>query len=206
MALAVRPATADDVEAVAEALGRAFEGDPWIAWIVAADHHRQRVTALQARLLALVGIPHGEVWMAERGEGGEVVGGALWLLASPEVPMAAWAAVAEREAELMGDRHASAAAAAAATRHLRPATPHHLLATLGVVPAERGRGIGEALVAPFLEQADRGGVDAYVETSTSRNLRFYGRLGFTVTGEVQVPEGGPPVWALLRRPGAGALG
>jgi ribosomal protein S18 acetylase RimI-like enzyme len=212
MAVDVRRAAAGDVGEVAAALGAAFDGDPWIGWIVAADRHRERVTALHAGLLDLVGIPHGEVWLARdgpaggagAGHGGPVVGGALWLLASRDVPVEAWAQVAAREADLMGDRHAGAAAAAAATRHLRPHGAHHLLASLGVLPPARGRGIGRALLAPVLEQADRDEVDAYVETSTERNLRFYGRLGFTVTGRAQVPGGGPPVWALLRRPARAA--
>ena len=195
----VRRATATDVPAVAEALGVAFDGDPWIAWIIAADRHRDRISALQKSLLGVVGVPYGEVWLAERA-GGEVVGGALWLLASSVVPPVAWAEVAAVEADLMGDRHASATMAAAATRHLRPGMPHHLLATLGVVPAARGSGIGAALLAPVLARADRDRVDAYLETSTEANLRFYGRLGFAVSGYVRVPDGGPEVWSMLRQP------
>jgi len=155
--LHVRRAAAADVASVAATLGAAFEADPWIAWIVAAERHQERVRALQASVAAL-------------------------------------------EAELMGDRHAHALSAAAATRHLRPTTPHHLLASLGVLPSEQGRGIGTALVAPVLARADRGRVDTYVETSSERNLRLYGRLGFCVTDEVQLADGGPPVWALIRHP------
>lgn len=196
-----RAATAADVAAAAEVLAAAFDGDPWIAWVVAGDRHRERIAALQVNLLGLVGVPHGEVWLAED-DAGEVVGAAAWLLADREVPHSAWAAVAVGEADLMGDRAASAAAAAAATRHLRPTHPHHLLATLGVLPTHTGRGIGSALLAPVLARADAGGVDSYLETSTEANLRFYGRLGFLVAGHVVVPGGGPPVWSLLRRPAA----
>ena len=196
----IRRAGAADVQGVAAALGSAFDGDPWIAWIVAPDHHEERITALQVSLLTAVGIPHGEVWMARRGDA--VTGGALWLLADHPVPPAAWAQVATVEAQLMGEHHSRGALAAAATRHLRPSTPHHLLATLGVVAAERGRGTGAALLAPVLARADEEGVDVYLETSTPENLRFYGRSGFEITGHVVVPEGGPPVWAMTRRPGA----
>lgn len=197
-AVSVRRATAGDLEAVAETLGTAFVGDPWIAWIVPADRHRERIAALQASLLGSIGLPHGEVWLAERA--GRVLGAGLWLLAGREVPRQAWAQVADVEPELMGDRHASAASAAAATRHLRPSTPHHLLATLGVLPDERHQGIGAALLLPVLDRSDRDGVDAYLETSTEDNLRFYGRLGFEVAGVAHVPDGGPPVWAMLRLP------
>jgi len=195
----VRLAVTSDVDGVATALGAAFDGDPWIAWIVAADRHRERITGLQASILGAVGVPHGEVWMAE-GDDGEVVGAALWLLADRPVPPSAWAQVAAVEAALMGDRHDRATAAAAATRRLRPQSPHHLLASLGVVASARGRGIGASLLGPVLARADRDGVDAYLETSTERNLRFYARLGFRATDQVQVPQGGPPVWAMLRNP------
>lgn len=200
----IRQAGQDDVEAVAGALGAAFVGDPWIAWIVAADRHQDRITALQVSLITAIGMPHGEVWLAE--QDGAVAGGALWLRADRPVPTSAWAQVAAAEASLMGDCHSRAGAAAAATRHLRPVTPHHLLATLGVVAAARGRGIGTALLAPVLDEADAEGVDAYLETSTERNLLFYARRGFEVSGHVVVPDGGPPVWGMTRRapaPGAG---
>lgn len=194
----IRLATSGDVDAVAAALGAAFAGDPWIAWIVAADRHEERIAALQVSLLTAVGIPHGEVWVAEHD--GAVVGGALWLLADHPVPPAAWAQVAAVEAELMGERHTQAGVAAAATRHLRPTTAHHLLATLGVIAGERGRGIGSALLAPVLAQADEERIDAYLETSAGENLRFYARLGFEISGHVLVPDGGPPVWSMTRRP------
>jgi GNAT superfamily N-acetyltransferase len=195
----VRLASADDVEAVARALADAFDGDPWISWVVAADGHRHRLVALQSSLLELVGVPYGEVWLAEDGDGG-VVGAALWLVAEREVPAKAWAEVAAAEGDLMGDRGMAAAAAAAATRHLRPATPHHLLASLGVVPSCRRRGTGSALLAPVLERADRNVVAAYLETSAEENLPFYAGHGFEVTGHLVVPGGGPPVWAMARRP------
>ncbi|MEO5680303.1 MAG: GNAT family N-acetyltransferase, partial [Acidimicrobiales bacterium] len=87
----------------------------------------------------------------------------------------------------------------------RPTTPHHLLATLGVTAPSRRQGIGSALLAPVLERADRDGVAAYAETSAEENLAFYAHLGFTVADRVDVPGGGPPVWA-LRRPAGGSSG
>lgn len=202
MTLRVRRATTGDVPGMAATLATAFDGDPWIAWIVDAERHRERICALQVSLLASVGVPHGEAWVAEH-QDGTLAGAALWLLADRPVPAAAWAQVAAVEAELMGDRHESAMVAAALTRRLRPGAAHHLLASLGVVPPDRGQGVGAALVAPVLERSDRDGVDAYLETSTERNLRFYSRMGFTVTDQVRLPEGGPPVWSLLRRPVTG---
>jgi GNAT superfamily N-acetyltransferase len=195
----VRLAHAGDIDVVAEVVSTAYADDAWVAWVVTPDRRQERVRALQVSILSAVALPHGEVWLCEN-DAGAVVGAALWLLADRHVPPEAWAAVAATEAEMMGERRPFAAEAAAATRGLRPTTPHHLLASLGVLPTERGRGIGSALLAPVLERSDRDGVVAYLETSAEDNLRFYGRLGFELVGNVQLPNGGPPVWALLRTP------
>jgi hypothetical protein len=56
----------------------------------------------------------------------------------------------------------------------------------------------DELLAPMLGRADCDGVDAYLEASAPDNLPLYARLGFEVTGHVCLPDGGPPVWALVR--------
>jgi hypothetical protein len=45
-----------------------------------------------------------------------------------------------------------------------------------------------------------------LETSSEPNVRFYQRLGFAVTGQVQVPDGGPRVWAMRRPAGQADAG
>jgi GNAT superfamily N-acetyltransferase len=75
---------------------------------------------------------------------------------------------------------------------------HCYLLTLGVEPSQQGRGIGGSLLKPMLAAADENGWDCYVETMREKNLEFYSRHGFTVRGGVQVPAGGPYIWALVR--------
>ncbi|MEO5678294.1 MAG: hypothetical protein ABIS47_01365, partial [Acidimicrobiales bacterium] len=99
----IRLATLDDVVPLAQALASAFDPDPWLAWIVPADRHRARIAALQKGLLGVIGVPHGEVWLAA-GPGGDLLGGALWLLAERPVPPEAWAQVAAAEGALLGER------------------------------------------------------------------------------------------------------
>ena len=82
---------------------------------------------------------------------------------------------------------------------IHPKEPHWYLATLGTDPARQGRGIGSALMAPVLERCDADGVRAYLESSKERNIPFYVRHGFAVTGEVKL-AGGPPVWTMWRDP------
>jgi ribosomal protein S18 acetylase RimI-like enzyme len=88
--------------------------------------------------------------------------------------------------------------------------PHHppsyYLAAVGVEPALHGRGLGSALMEPVLAAADSEGTAAYLEASTVRSRALYERHGFTVTGEIQLPRGGPPVWPMWREPAGTTTG
>ena len=77
--------------------------------------------------------------------------------------------------------------------------PHWYLAVLGTEPAAQGQGLGSAVLAPVLEQCDRDGVAAYLESSKERNIAFYARHGFRVTRELHLPRG-PTMWAMWRDP------
>jgi GNAT superfamily N-acetyltransferase len=81
-----------------------------------------------------------------------------------------------------------------------PAEPYWYLGVLATEPAWQRRGLATAVVAPILEEADRGGLACCLETSTDENRRFYERKGFTQATDVVLP-GGPPTW-WLRRPHA----
>lgn len=187
--------------AAAEVLAEAFDGYPWTGWTVAADRHRERLAGLFAATVSAVGLPYGEVWAALDG-GGRPRAVAVWLRPDRPVPEQVWGELTARDAELAGDRHPAMVAAEAACAPLRSPEPAFVLATVGVCPADQGRGIGGRLLRPGLAEADRTGRPAVLETSSPENVRFYRRLGFEVTGEVTVPGGGPRVWA-MRRPAPG---
>ena len=86
----------------------------------------------------------------------------------------------------------------AVERH-HPQGRHLYLAVLGVDPHLQGAGVGSALLTPGLRLCDRDGLPAYLETGKERNLAFYSRHGFRVTGRLTLPAG-PPVWLMLREP------
>jgi GNAT superfamily N-acetyltransferase len=73
---------------------------------------------------------------------------------------------------------------------------------LGTDPAAQGQGVGAALLAPILARCDAEGIPAYLESSKDRNVPYYQRFGFEVTGEIQL-RGGPKVWPMWRTPQAG---
>jgi ribosomal protein S18 acetylase RimI-like enzyme len=83
-------------------------------------------------------------------------------------------------------------------RHPRE-VPHWYLAVLGTDPSAQGQGLGSAVLQPVLERCDTDGVGAYLESSKERNIDFYARHGFRVTGEIRLPRG-PTMWPMWRDP------
>jgi hypothetical protein len=55
------------------------------------------------------------------------------------------------------------------------------------------------MLEPVLKQCDADGIAAYLESSKERNIDFYARHGFRVTGELRLPRG-PTVWPMWRDP------
>ncbi|TQM31954.1 acetyltransferase (GNAT) family protein [Nocardia bhagyanarayanae] len=192
----VRSATPADIPRATRTLGRAFADYAWTRHTIDARDHEQRVRGMQELFLTHIGLPHGRVWIAD--EGAAV---AVWTTPATDAGPA-FAELAPRFADLAGDRAAAYAAADAALAPHRPVEPVWFLGTVGVDPDSQGRGLGGAVIRPGLAAADRAGVPAFLETSEKRNVGFYERLGFRVTATVDLPDGGPTTWAMLRDPGA----
>jgi ribosomal protein S18 acetylase RimI-like enzyme len=193
----VRRATQSDAPAIAAMLGRAFLDDPVAAWAWPREHLREhalrRFHTVRLRQL----LPDAEVWMS--GDGSSA---ALW--APPE----RWrTTLLQDAAHLVAFGHPLLAHRAplvtygwlGLARH-HPADPaHYYLAVLGTDPASQGRGLGSAVLAPVLEQCDRHGIGAFLESSKESNIAFYARHGFRVLEEVWLPRG-PRMWAMWRDP------
>lgn len=190
---AIRPAVPADVDRAAGSLGRAFSDYPFTRHTVAADGHHERVASLQRIYLDVIGLQCGRVWVSD-----DVAAVAVWLTPSSVGVGEAFESVAERIEQLHGDRSDIARRADEATESLKPSEPVWLLATVGVDPSVQGQGLGRAVLEPGLLQARKEGCPAYLETSSTANLDFYAGLGFRVTGSVQLSDGGPEVWAMLR--------
>ncbi|MFC8425492.1 GNAT family N-acetyltransferase [Streptomyces sp. NPDC057236] len=190
-----RPITHDDVPACVEVLTRAFADYPFTRHVVAADDHERRVRRLQELFLTRVALRHGRSWVTD-----DRLAVAAWTTPEQD-PSPAFAEIGSLLPELAGDRAAAYEAAEEALAPHRPTHPVWLLATVGVAPEAQGRGRGAAVLRPGLEAAEAAGFPAFLETSDARNVRFYERLGFTVTAEVPLPDGGPLTWGMTRSPG-----
>ncbi len=196
----VRRGTEDDIPALAQMLGRAFRDDPVVVWACRSSALRPTVLEAinQARLRQL--LTYEEVWVAP-----ESTSAALWTPPGQGqtglLQSAAMARGLLRPRLLARLPRLALGLTCMQRRH--PHEPHHwYLSRLATDPDVQGRGLGSAVLQPVLERCDGDGVGAYLETAVERNLDFYARHGFRVTGDLRLPRG-PTIWSMWREPRLG---
>ncbi len=195
-----RPARKSDVRELGQTLGRAFYDDPVAMWILPDDDKRRRhlgrVFATMTRHHHLAG---GGVEVAC--DGPEIGAAALW------DPPNRWresgrARLAQIPTFLrvFGAKSARGRAVQELMKRAHPEEPHWYLAAIGSDPSVRGQGFGQVLMRSRLQRCDAEYCPAYLESSKPENVPYYQRFGFRVTGELEVPDGGPTLWAMWRDP------
>ena len=193
----LRRATPDDIGRIVEMLVRAFDDDPVPLFIFGDDDDARRGGLRKFFTIQLRHgyLPRGEVWTTDG-----CVGAGIWGL--PDSHRSPWIELFHLLPALpqllKGHRPLDSLRLLGDVDAARPKTPHWYLATLGTEPARQGQGIGSALLAPVLAQLDAEGLPAYLESSKERNVPFYARHGFTVTGEIHAPRDGPTLWLMWR--------
>jgi GNAT superfamily N-acetyltransferase len=80
-----------------------------------------------------------------------------------------------------------------------PTFAHWYLPWFGVDGARQGQGLGSELMRACLDIVDRDHLPAYLENTNPRNIPFYERHGFEVTGISQAGAC-PPLTSMLRGP------
>jgi ribosomal protein S18 acetylase RimI-like enzyme len=192
-----RRADASELPELARMLARAFLDDPVAVWSCRPEHLRPRVLerAFDLRLRDLHA--HREIWTSD-----DLASAAVW------APPGRWHTTLRQDLAYATSllhprlllRAPTVIRGLLGTQRIHPAEPPHwYLAILGTDPAAQGRGLGSAMIAPTLEGCDRDGIGAYLESSKERNIDFYGRHGFRVTGERRLPRG-PRLWPMWRDP------
>lgn len=83
--------------------------------------------------------------------------------------------------------------------YFHPDFEHWYLPLIGVAPGQQGNGIGTLLLKHVLDDCDRSGAPAYLESSNAANLPLYRRQGFQVLGEIQSGSS-PVIYPMLRQP------
>jgi GNAT superfamily N-acetyltransferase len=76
--------------------------------------------------------------------------------------------------------------------------PHMFLWQLAVDPPVQRSGVGRALMARVLADADDAALPVYLETARPENVPYYRSFGFVETGCESLPRGAP-LWLMLRR-------
>ena len=194
---AVRDITTADADPLAAVLARAFADDPVWRWMF--PRRPERMATMFAMPLRHARLPDGLNQLAERD--GRVLAGALW------DPPGCWELSAAARIRrfpalmrLLGTRTYAVLRGLSEIERAHPIEPHWYLAVLGTDPSAQGRGLGSALLRSRLDRCDDQRFPAYLEASKERNIRYYEKFGFTVTGEIRLPGGGPCVWPMWRNP------
>ncbi|MFD4406464.1 GNAT family N-acetyltransferase [Nocardia sp. NPDC058499] len=200
----VRPARRDEIAALSRTLAAAFQDDPVMEWMLPSP--QRRATGLERLFDAQTRYQHfasGGVDIAVD-SAGAIAGAALW------DPPGRWKTAPLTELRMLPQMVRAFGSRMRAGKQLvdlmtaaHPEEPHWYLATIGTDPAQRGGGYGRSLMNRRLEQCDREGVPAYLESSKEVNIGYYERFGFEVTGTITVP-GGPDLWPMWRAPRTGA--
>jgi ribosomal protein S18 acetylase RimI-like enzyme len=188
--------TADDVDVIATVMARAFWDDPLQVWAFPDAETRlvrlDRMFALQIRQSS---VPIGESYTDE-----SCSTGAFWMPPGKEQPDAAAIGSMEALVPIVGDAITRIRAAYQAMMDAHPTVAHFYLAGLGTDPDRQGEGLGSAVMAPVLARCDADGIPAYLESTKQRNIAFYERHGFAVTGTIAPAPDGPTMWCMWRDP------
>jgi GNAT superfamily N-acetyltransferase len=192
----VRQATERDIRALADALAHAFADDPVMTWLF-GERPQRRLRRLR-RYFTFEARRHGR-----RGrvlvDGGHQ-GASFW--EPPGHWRTTWRQMLRASPMMVaavGPRIPRAMKGLELIERAHPREPHWYLAVVGTDPAHQGKGVGAALIDPVLAQCDDEGLGAYLESSKDRNVPYYERFGFTVRGEIELPDG-PPLWPMWRDP------
>ena len=188
-----------DVTSAADCLAAAFADDPQMAFFFLGDPplRRDLVTEFFSILMA-ARLALGMPVLLVKSEG-RILGAAMgydtqrpeWLPAHQE----RWALLQQRQAS-MASRFERADAI---SEKYKPQEPHFYLGVLGVHPSMQGKGAGGALIKAYCDLAEGDPVSAgtFLETAQGKNLAFYERCGFQLSGQGELAPG-KPFWCLFR--------
>jgi ribosomal protein S18 acetylase RimI-like enzyme len=175
-----------------DVLVTAFIADPVIRWMF--PDASSYLTRFPAFLRAFGGRAFASDAAFRLGEFDAV---ALWF--PPGVEPDGDAVLAEAERSVPPERLADLFAVLEQMDDAHPTFPHWYLPWFGVDGGRQGNGVGSELMRGCLEFVDQEHMPAYLETPNARNISFYERHGFEVTGTSQAGAC-PPLYSMLRRP------
>jgi GNAT superfamily N-acetyltransferase len=187
-----------DRDAVLATIVDAFHRDPLWSWICPDPLRRREQHAEIFGLYVECALPNQGVWMTDAGPA------AVAVFSAPGKRELSEQAEARLERFLRRALGAHAPAVLETFERFEAAIPEdpafYYLSFLGTQPAARGKGLGTALLAELVEQADREGRPAYLESSNPSNDPLYERLGFEARDRFSTPDEMHTVTTMWREP------
>lgn len=194
-----RYGTEAELAAIVAAQREAFADEAVVRWVTAGANDPEQLGAGFVEHMVREALAIDEVLLAVADDG-RIVGVSVWQeFDSAERPREQAAETGALSATVPGlDRVAEVTRLIA---EVHPDRPHLYLASMGVVPDCRGRGVGAAMLRHRLAAADAAGRASYLEASTSRSRDLYARLGFSEIGDdIALPHDGPRLYPMWREP------
>jgi len=192
-----RRAEAAELPELARMLARAFQEDPVATWSCRPADLRPRVLERVFAMRLRDTHPRGEIWTDD-----DLQSAAVWAApgqwhTTTRQDMAYATTLLHPRLLLRAPMVVKGLLGAQKVHPAEP--PHWYLAILGTDPSAQGRGLGSAVMRPVLDECDRHGIGAYLESSKEQNLDYYARHGFRTTAERDLPRG-PRLWPMWRDP------
>jgi GNAT superfamily N-acetyltransferase len=181
----------DEQQGVIAVITLAFSSDPMARWTFPDPATYLNVMPQVARAFGGNGFAHRTAHLAGAG-----AAAAMWLPPGVQPDHERLTALIGEHAPKEQQANMDRVFAQMETYH--PSEPCWYLPLIGVDPTCQGRGYGSALLRFALEQCDRDGMPAYLESSNPRNIPLYQRHGFEIIGAIQAGTS-PTVVPMLRR-------
>jgi ribosomal protein S18 acetylase RimI-like enzyme len=168
----------------------AFAADPFVRWIY--PEPAEYVLHFPSALAAFGGaaFAEGTAWRL-----GDCSAVALWM--RPGVEPDGEATLAHLRATVAPEKIDDLLAVFAQMDDAHPTTRHWYLPWFGVDGALQAQGLGSKLMRLCLEIVDGDHLPAYLDSTNPRNISFYQRHGFAVTGQWSAGAC-PPIISMLR--------
>jgi ribosomal protein S18 acetylase RimI-like enzyme len=197
----VIPIDRNQFKPAAEMMARAFHTDPLFTWMLPNETRRRKTLSWFLECMLDLGFRLGQVHTTPA-----LDGAAIWL--GPDNPHISWWESIRSGLSIfplrVGLSHIRnyfvIDQSFGEIHHQTVSGPHWYLCILAVDPSRQGTGVGQALLQYHLARVDQDQLPCYLETNNERNLAFYQKVGFSVSGQETPIPGGPTVWGMLRQP------
>ena len=168
-----------------------FAADPMARWVWPDSSEYLRIMPRFVNAFGGRAFEHGTAYVTSGARAA-----ALWLPPGIEPDEAEMGAIMEESLRPEIAEDIGAVMKGMAEHH--PSEPHWYLPLVAADPNWIGQGLGTLLMKHALRRCDEEGSAAYLESSNPRNISFYQRLGFKITGRIQ--SGSSPVLTPMLRP------